>query len=298
MANILVTGGSGQIGSRLVERLSEMFSPSDKIYLLKRKNPIANVDPEVKSSEIQESDLNSHTYDFAFHLAANVHTKFNQDIEKIPDFYKDNVKLTEAVVSRSGRVLITSSDNVFRGKSHWLRYTESAEPNPNPRNTYGITKAIAEEIVLDKNGSIIRLQTMLGVKSNLIMNRVFDAIDGKPYWAFWNNTAVRPSYFEDLLKTAKAIYNGDKAGVYHVSCNGEPLSRAEIASKILAIFKYQGRDIALQEEKFNEENCNDKHFPRYLILDTQETQQELGINFTSIDQALKAHVIYARKNIN
>ncbi|MDO8509324.1 MAG: NAD(P)-dependent oxidoreductase [Nanoarchaeota archaeon] len=290
MERILITGGSGQIGSRVVERLSEIFYSGEEIHLLKREREIKSVDPRY-AGEVKMVDRLNENYDFTFHLAANIHTKYNQNPQWLPKFKEDNVELTRKVADNSGRVLLVSSDNVFSG-SDGRDYTEEDISNPNPLNTYGVTKAEAERIVLNKGGDVIRIQTMLGVKSNLIVNRVMDAIEGKDYWPFWNDTFSKPSYFEDFFEVAKSSYNLGNNEVYHVSTNGEPLSRAQIAYKVLEV--YQKNNLPVQRGQFNTENCNDINFPRRLVLDSQITQTRLGLKFASVDEALENHVLYVK----
>lgn len=91
----------------------------------------------------------------------------------------------------------------------------------------------------------------------------------------------------------KRIACTDKNDVYHVSCNGEPLSRAQIASRILSIHHKLG--LAVKIEKLKEENCTNPDFPRRLVLDTEKTKSELGIEFCSIDDALYQHVLRTRR---
>src|SRR3989338_4796413 len=288
MTKILVTGGSGQIGSRLVERLSEITTSYDNIYLLKRARNITNVEPIVNDRVAIIENVNLHNYDLAFHLAAGTDTKSKSEEYK-NKLINDNVKLTEKVVNRSGRVLFISTVNVFKGDSK-ENYKESDKTNA--YNFYGITKAMAEEIVLNKKGAVIRIQTMIGVKSNLIINRVFDAIDGKEYWPFWDDTFTKPTFFEDFLHTIKNILNSNKDKIYHVSTAGNPISRADLAYRVLDIHKKH--NLPIKRDKFSTEPCNDPQFPRRLVLDTELTEKEFGYKFTNLDEALEKHVFYAR----
>lgn len=285
MTNILITGGSGQIGSKIVQRLGE-FAFYGKIYLLRHSRNIEGIDPIMKNRIEVIDDINMANYDLTFHLAANVHTKNSSKPEYKEQFLYDNVELTKKILEKSGRVLFVSTDNVFKGDKD--TYKEIDEPNP--CNFYGTTKAMAEKIVLDYNGSVIRIQTLVGVRNNLIINRAFDAIDGKDYLPFWNDVFTRPSYFEDFFALAKKLVYGDRSQIYHVSCEGQPLSRAEISYKILDIHKKYGLQII--RDKFITENCNDPLFPKRLVLDTEQTKQETDIKITNIDIALENHVLH------
>lgn len=283
MSRILITGGSGKIGSRLVQRLGEFVSSQDKVFLLKHQR---NLETDFTYAEV--IDALTGTYDFALHLAANTHTKMSNMQEYRAGFIADNIELTRRICERSGRVLLVSTDNVFSGEDQ-KNYMES--DSPNPCNFYGATKAEAEKVVLDKKGAVIRIQSMIGIKSNLIVDKVLDALDGKEYWPFWDDTFNRPTYFEDFLAVVKRVAPSTKSGIYHVSCQGDPISRAGIAQKVLDAHLKLG--LPIQRQKLNSEHCT-VEFPRRLVLDTQKTQQELGYSFTDLYTALEHHVLGAR----
>ena len=291
MAKILITGASGRLGSSFVSRLDEVVSNEHEIYLLKRKNPIKFSQAKGFNYSIINSLPNSREYDFAFHFAGNLHTSMGdpqKNPENYPVFVRDNVELTKEVCDASSHVLFASTDNVFSGMDR-RDYKEDDAPNP-PNNFYGRTKALAEKVVLDKGGAAIRFQSPLGVSSSLIVDRIFDAIEGRPSWSFWNDQFIRPAFFGDMLLAFKRIYQGKKQGIYHISCSGETPSRAEIAKKVLGIYKTY--DIPRQKESIEEEPCNNPNFPRRLVLDTSYTRKELGIEkFTDVDEAIKIHVL-------
>ena len=172
-------------------------------------------------------------------------------------------------------------------------YLESDQTNP-PNNYYGQTKAEAEKIVLDNDGAVISFQSPIGISSNLIIDKIIPALEGKPSWPFWNDQYVRPTFFDDLLSVFKRLYWGNKQGIYHVSCNGVTPSRAGIARKVLEVFRRY--DIPRAKDYIQEEPCNDPNFPKRLVLDTQQTREKLGIaSFTEVDEAIRLHVLRIKK---
>lgn len=180
---ILFTGSTGMIGREVLKRIESLSSPKDKIYLLKHRRDISL---EMPGNLCIISNLNDgEKYDLAFHLAANIHTKYGADPDYKAKFFEDNVELTERVCNVAGRVIFTSTDNVFSG-GDGRAYKESDIPVPS-NNYYSQTKFLAENIILEKKGAVIRLQSMLGVSNNLIIDKVYDALDGKDYWPFWND---------------------------------------------------------------------------------------------------------------
>ena len=164
--------------------------------------------------------------------------------------------------------------------------SESKEyDNPNPCSFYGLTKLEAERIVLDKEGSVIRIQTMLGV-DNKIINAAVQALQDKEHVPFSIDDYVRPSYFGDFLKVLKRIYSSNLEGMFHLSCNGRAFSRYELATKFLQIWTEAGLPTKVGELKYE----NRKSGPRRLVLNTEYTEKTLNVTFTNSLDALTSHL--------
>lgn len=289
---ILMTGASGRIGSNVVRMLDNIVGENHEIYLLQHRTPVNREVSYKGHVSIVASLPNTKEYDVALHFAGNLHTSRGNDPVNYHEFQRDNIELTKRVCASSCYVLFASTDNVFSGMNH-RSYKESDPANPS-KNFYGQTKAEAEKIVLDHAGATIRFQSLLGISSNLIVDRIFNAIEGKPSWSFWNDQYMRPSFFDDLLLSFRKAYEGRHQGVYHVSCSGKANSRAEIAKKVLKVYVQYG--IERKIESIAEETCNVSDFPRRLVLDTTCTRQALGINsFTDGDEAIRIHVLRVKK---
>ncbi len=292
MAKVLITGASGRIGGAALKHLDELVSAEDEISLLERRKFINQEYLKGRNAVIVELVPDYKLYDVAFHFAGNLHTSRGHDPNNFYEFLTDNVKLTMDVCRSAKRVIFASTDNVFSGMDN-RDYKEDDKPNP-PNNYYGQTKAVAEEIVLDNRGAVIRFQSPLGVRSNLIVDKVFDALDGKPSWPFWNDQFLRPSFIDNIFSVFKEVYKKYAGGIYHVSCSGDALSRAEIAKKVLDVYKHY--NIERKIDSIAECPCDNPAFPKRLVLDTERTRKELGIaQFTDVDEALRLHVLKAKK---
>lgn len=296
---ILITGASGRVGSGLIKHLDSIVSPDDEIVLLKRINPVDTESIKQRKVSIISEVEDSKPYDLAIHFAGNIHTSRGSDPANYPEFIRDNVELTERVCDASKRVFFASTENIFSGMDN-MDYLESHFPQESgvpsgSRNYYGQTKAIAEKVILDNKGCVVRIQSPLGVPRNLIVDRVIGALeDSMPSWPFWNDQFLRPTFIDDIALVLRKLSQTDKEGVYHVSCSGNPLSRAEIANKVLDV--YREYDLPRVHDSVQEEPCNDPNFPRRLVLDTQYTRKELGIEqFTSVDNAIKTHILRIKK---
>ena len=95
--------------------------------------------------------------------------------------------------------------------------------------------------------------------------------------------------FDDFFEVVKRTINNERSCVYHVSCNGEAISRFRLAEKILDIHKRY--NLPIKRESLDSALCDDPTFPRRLVLDTGLTKKELEIDFTCIDEAIEKHIL-------
>jgi len=289
MKKILITGGAGQIGSRVLDKVTDLIDNEDELFLLENRRKIEFFGKKVY---IIRNVSDGGEYDAAFHLAANIHTKYCENIQRQGEFIRDNVILTEKVSNQAKRVILVSSDNVFNGMDG--RDYKEDDPTDNPSNFYGVTKVEAEKIVLGSGGSVIRIQTMLELDHNLIIDRILEGIDGKDYWPFWTDQYVSPTFFTDFFEVVKRTYQNEKRGsIYHVSCDGETPSRAAIAQRVLEVHKKHS--LPMRRETLEYALCDNLTFPRRLVLNTERTRKELGLEFTDVNVAIEKHVLRIRR---
>lgn len=282
MAKILITGGSGRIGSGILAKLNEIFSPDDKIFLLRHNGPLGAYRGEFKTMEIIEKIEGS--FDFALHLGAQADTNFCKKLENREAVLDANVRLTEIVCQNSAFVLLVSTDNIFDGNSQneYFEYNE-----PKPCNFYGESKILAEQIVIGSRGAVVRLSTMLGVQNRIVDDGAVRYVQGHDHLPFWNDTFVRPSWLSDLINITKKIHEERRIGIFHCSCAGRAFSRAEMAKFVLKFF--QDHHLPTTRESIPEEECPPL-FPHRLVLSTGWTRKVLGLEFTDSEVALEKHL--------
>lgn len=133
--NILITGGSGYLGSKLIPTLSGKISCLDS--------------KEVKGStflqgDIRDPDLDLSEFDVIYHLAAVSAPKL---VEKDSDLAWDvNVNGTLNLckkLKKGQKIIFMSSAHVY-GKS---TEKHNEDEIPDPGNLYGLTKLVGEEII-------------------------------------------------------------------------------------------------------------------------------------------------------
>lgn len=287
---VLVTGASGRIGRGIVKELFRIFSPDDHITFWLHKNDIPrppglNSNANIGASAdplFDDFDQPVH-YDLALHMAAIADTPFCSKPENHISVLEANVLLTQKICDHAKRVISISTDNVFDGESK-DEFSEFDEPDP--CNFYGMSKLMGELCVLQACGAVVRIQSMLGV-DNRMVTAVAKTLGGKPHFPFWNNVYFRPSYIEDLISVIQKLLKSDTRGIFHCGCVGSVLSRAEMAKKIAEFFVEN--NLPCSPELITEEECKIE-FPRRLVLNSEATQNMLGVRFHDSTTALFNHL--------
>lgn len=179
MATVLVTGGSGFLGTHLVERLL------DDGYTVRVLDPVAPPDPRVEHfvGRLDDVDvLNRALRDVTtvFHLAA----EHADDVSPRSRYYTVNVDGTRAVLdacTRNGvkRVVFTSTVAVYG-----MQLDGADEDAPTvPFNDYGASKLQAEQLVaqwtddgLERHAVIVRPSVIIGPGNRGNVHNLFDQV--------------------------------------------------------------------------------------------------------------------------
>lgn len=282
---VLITGASGRLGRALLGYLPNLFSSEDEIDVLMHKSFLP-ISTGLKMNSIY---ILSGRYDLCLHLAAITDTGYCQKTENHEGVLIANVFLTSKVCDCTEKVVLISTDNVFPGGEDIQHYSETDLAKP--CNFYGLSKYLAEQVVLYNKGVVIRIQTMLGVE-NRVINSVLDQLQGrtpsvsaKP---FWDNIYSRPSFITDLVIVIRKCLEMNLRGyTLHCSCSGDFYSRAEVAHFVLDFLSQNS--LPLTRHYVEVETCNIA-FPRRLVLATDHTEELLGISFTNSRQAIEKHL--------
>lgn len=159
---ILVTGATGRVGTHLVAAL---MAEGENVRVLARHGSGVPKGVDIKYGDITDmaalvSALDG--VDTIYHLAAVVDY---QQVRK-RDMYRVNVLGTENLIkaSKAKRLVYQSTTSV---------YGERPEDNPategtrcNPYSFYGRTKMLAERIVLEHGGVVVRCPVIMGPSFN------------------------------------------------------------------------------------------------------------------------------------
>lgn len=142
MSKILVTGGNGFVGKRLVN------------YLIKRKNEVYVLDWFVNKTctsyinfikeDIRSKNLDLHDYDIIYHLASVLHPIDKNLQESAWDINVNGTRNILEKLNKNQHIIFSSSSHVYDlTKNEKHREDEKLKP----WNFYGLTKMIGENMI-------------------------------------------------------------------------------------------------------------------------------------------------------
>jgi dTDP-4-dehydrorhamnose reductase len=202
---ILVTGGTGYLGSELVARGADGVSTRDF---------------DVRDDDAVRRGLEQRRPDIV------IHTAYRQDP---PDAHSVNVNGSAAVARAAAgvaaRLIHMSTDVVFSGRRG--HYTE--DDPPDPVTEYGRTKADAELAVRTGHPQALIVRTSLLYGGPVAGRHERDALEAR--FAFFTDELRCPTHVGDLADALLELAGLDATGVLHLAAD-EAISRCELARLI------------------------------------------------------------------
>ncbi len=258
----LILGGSGFLGSRLVESLNG--SCQSTYYA----NPVFQ--GQIKLDLANESSIRRCLVetkpDIIFHCGGLTDTDFceaNPNLANRVNCFGTN----ELLKVFNGKMIYFSTDYVFDGES--APYNETAQTNP--INQYGRTKLIAERKVLEKpQNLVVRVSGLYGFNKN--NNRFLDRLRSNKVIKASQELLSTPTYIEDLARAVPDFMQ--MSGVLHFS-GEQSFSRYEFAEKVV-------KGLGLSTEVLAQENNGAVRRPKNSSL-----VSIYSLNKTSVDEALR-----------
>jgi dTDP-4-dehydrorhamnose reductase len=228
---IVLTGGSGQLGAYLLDRLDpsgdSLFAWSGSVAQSFKGRLFERVD--LANREAIERRLDEIKPDAVIHLGA---VSVAEAVRRDPAVArKVNVDATRQIAEwcdRHGRRLVfTSTDMVFDGSKSWWSESDS----PNPVLEYGRTKVAAEEAVLGMgNGLIVRLSLLFGASHNgreSFFDRALATLRRGETQSFFADEFRTPLHLSKAAEALELLLRMDTTGIVHVG-GEERLSRYEL----------------------------------------------------------------------
>lgn len=277
MANILVTGANGQLGSEL-KKIG--FSPLDEVFF----TDVAELD--ITNKEAVECYVKRNDIDTIVNCAA--YTAVDRAEEEPEKAELINVKAVEnlaEVASREGCLLVhVSTDYVFDGTAS-EPYTEKSPVNP--QTVYGRTK-LAGERAVKKSGClaiIIRTAWLYSEYGSNFVKTILRLAKEKGELNVVADQVGTPTYAADLAAAIVHVLADDcvaeKTGVYHFSNEGV-CSWYEFAQEIVRLGGVKCNVNAVTTADYPAK----AHRPAYSALDKTKIKQVFGVAVPEWKEAL------------
>lgn len=306
MANILVTGGAGFIGSHVVDRL---VKDNNKVVVLDDLSGgfIENVNKEavfvegsILDVELLKDIFKKYKFDHVFHMAAYAAEGLSHFIKRFN--YSNNLigsvnLINESVLNKVKCLVFTSSIAVYGS----IKPPMSEDMVPHPEDPYGIAKfAVEQELKATKeifglDYIIFRPHNVYGEKQNIgdkyrnvigiFMNQI---LKKEPMTIFGDGTQTRAfSYIDDVAPIiADSIKNRSAYGeVFNIGAE-KPYNILELARTVA---KAMGKEVNIRHLKSRVE-------AHHAYCDHGKVRNIFGEKEpTSLDEGIKKMAGWAKK---
>jgi dTDP-4-dehydrorhamnose reductase len=234
--DIIGTGLSGLVGSRITELLSSEFSFTD----LSKETGVDLMDFSTIEKKIKESSAS-----WVFHFAAYTNVQ-GAELEKEKGYesisWGVNVLATENIVNicrQTGkRLLYISTDYVFDGKKDAFFENDM----PHPISWYGTTKYEGEKRVQTLGDKALIIRIANPYRSNPVgkmdfVHKMLERITINAEIQAPSDQIFCPTFIDDLGIVITKLIPLNTTGIYHVVSN-EGISPFEAAKTVADVFGY------------------------------------------------------------
>ena len=291
---ILVIGGGGQLGTKIVEKARDRF----EVYAtyLTRK-PLLEESRIFQIDKTNREDIGALFRKLKPEVAVDTAALHNVDYCEThrDEAWKANVEgtrnLAEACKNHGTKMVFISTDYVFDGiKGNYLEDDEA-----NPVNYYGLTKLEAEKIIAQTFSNYVIARP--SIIYSYVPSTQCESSSGKPLnFAMWltqklsNKESVKivtdqyssPTLADNLAQALLGLAESEKTGTYHTAGRTR-LSRYEFALKIT---RKLGLDEALVVAIATNQLKQIAKRPVDSSLNVEKIQKDLKLKMLTIDEAL------------
>ncbi len=294
MKKILVTGGSGLIGSYFLE-------------IAKKNKDFKIIAPSHRVMDITKLDsvnkfFREYRPDAVVHFAAfrNASIAETQRGDKTDLVWKVNVKGSSNIAKVSqilnSYLIYISTDYVFSGHTHNKGpYHEKSTHTDSNRllSWYGVTKREGEKAVMaySLHSSIIRICNISRPGNSPALDYVGKILwlyNQKKIYPMFNDQMLSLTYIPDLVDSIFKVIDKELSGIFHVSTK-DLVTPHELANYLIEKVTGKKNQIpGISIDKYLKDNP--KRYPKYGGLNMSLSEKHLGINAISWKQVVDKYI--------
>ncbi|TMH96958.1 NAD-dependent epimerase/dehydratase family protein [Candidatus Bathyarchaeota archaeon] len=295
--NVLITGITGFIGSRLASRLVRDGYNVHGLVRHSSERELSRIREVISQVHLIEGDLGTfHSIlsavdasepEIIFHLGAltPVRLSFDDPYPYVSTNFEGTLNLVHAILREApnARLIAASTAEVYGWQEGNKPISENAMLNP--ASPYAVTKAAADQYIQMANriyhlrGTILRpinSYGRVGEKGFFIEYLVSEMLAGDQCYVGAPDSVRDYMYADDhvnaYMLTARS--SGTVGQVYNVS-PGNPVSNSELAKMLAKMTEFKGR-ITFGSYPPGYPQRPTMQDPRYLVLDNSKITKELG----------------------
>ncbi len=289
MKTLLITGGNGLLGTKLLTAASERYH---LVSLdLQEETVLRTVDLRYIRADITDRTTIRNAIldagpDGVIHTAAYTHVDgCETDSDRAHAVMVDGTRhVAEACREAGARMIHLSTDYVFDGTSG--PYGE--EDTTNPLSAYGRFKLESEQIVLDT------LEDLAVVRTMVLYGFAPDVRDNFATWlvrALQNGEAVtivtdqtgHPTLVDDLAAACLVLFEKKAKGIFHAA-GSQWMSRFDFAILLAGVF---GLDPSLIGQTTTDRLRQSASRPLVSGLKTDKIRKAFGVRFSTCEEGLR-----------
>ncbi|HCX25292.1 MAG: DTDP-4-dehydrorhamnose reductase [Candidatus Collierbacteria bacterium GW2011_GWB1_45_35] len=277
---ILVTGASGLVGSRFIEKYSDKFNFVTPEY------PQFDLTNKEQVSQLLEKENPDWIVNFA--AFTDVNASEAQSGDETGPAWQVNVEGTKNLSDsfKSKNFIQISTDMVFPGDLSQPGPYEEPETPPDSSEKltwYGWTKNRAEKIVRDNGGTILRIIYPVRVKfepkSDYIRGALKKYADGKMYPLF-RDQQICIAFIDEIAEALDRIIETGSHGVFH--CSSDTTTPYELITFVIDHLSADSSVIkSISVHEFLKTQTNPNRYPVWGGLKTKITEETLDLHFSS-----------------
>lgn len=292
---ILLTGGSGLIGSYFVKKFSSKFSGNQLIKPTHSEMDITNLDSIKRYFDVHQIESIVH---FAAFRDATESEKQRGDKNNF--VWKVNVEGTKNIAKvakeNNSYLIHISTDYVFSGnKKNPGPYFEKDEPKDNMKllSWYGFTKREGERIVLDKLTKLAILRicniTREGNDPKLdYIGKILWLYDQGKIYPMFDDQYLNLTYIPTLVDLIIKLLKEKSSGIFHASTKNivTPHRLANYLIEKVYGLRNEVKSISINSYL----KSNPRRYPQFGGLLTDLTEKKLGFKFKTWQKAVDSYI--------